>query len=177
MFVRLQFFLWPLCCLFFFDKRILIAPLLSSNSSSCCHCCINSKAEVMVISLKTLYINIQLMVLKEYVLRCWRKCVKIGKSRGLSYVQWFKPRGDCWFRWYCWNCWPSLFNISFHKVIITLLPFFIERLQYDWLWSGHIIIKEMFYITIKLKPELARASMTTSDVNNQWRSNFQQQII
>jgi hypothetical protein len=25
--------------------------------------------------------------------------------------------------------------------------------------------------------ELARASMTTSDVNNQWRSNFQQQII
>ena len=35
----------------------------------------------------------------------------------------------------------------------------------------------MFYIPIKLKPELARASMTTSDVNNQWRSNFQQQII
>ena len=29
----------------------------------------------------------------------------------------------------------------------------------------------------KLKPELARASMTTSDVNNQWRSNFQQRII
>jgi hypothetical protein len=25
-------------------------------------------------------------------------------------------------------------------------------LQYDWLWSGHMIIKEMFYITIKLKP-------------------------
>jgi hypothetical protein len=41
----------------------------------------------------------------------------------------------------------------------------------------HMIIKEMFYIPIKLKPELARASMTTSDVNNQWRSNFQQQII
>ena len=38
-----------------------------------------------------------------------------------------------------------------------------------------MIIKEMFYIRIKLKPELARASMTTSDVNNQWRSNFQQQ--
>jgi hypothetical protein len=50
-------------------------------------------------------------------------------------------------------------------------------LQYDWLCSGHMIIKEMFYIPIKLKPELARASMTTSDVNNQWRSNFQQQII
>jgi hypothetical protein len=61
--------------------------------------------------------------------------------------------------------------------IITLLPFFIEMLQYDWLWSGHMIIKEMFYIPIKLKPELARASMTTSDVNSQWRSNFQQQII
>jgi hypothetical protein len=29
-------------------------------------------------------------------------------------------------------------------------------------------IKEMFYIPIKLKPELARASMTTSDVNNQF---------
>jgi hypothetical protein len=37
-----------------------------------------------------------------------------------------------------------------------------------------MIIKEMFYIPIKLKPELARASMATSDVNNQWRSNFQQ---
>ena len=34
----------------------------------------------------------------------------------------------------------------------------------------------MFHIPIKLKAELARASMTTSDVNNQWRSNFQQQI-
>jgi hypothetical protein len=62
-------------------------------------------------------------------------------------------------------------------VIITLLPFFIEMLQYDWLWSGHMIIKEMFHISTKLKSELARASMTTSDVNNQWRSNFQQQII
>jgi hypothetical protein len=40
-----------------------------------------------------------------------------------------------------------------------------------------MIIKEMFYTPIKLKPELAQASMTTSDVNNQWRSNFQQQII
>jgi hypothetical protein len=40
-----------------------------------------------------------------------------------------------------------------------------------------MIIKEMFYIPIKLKPELARASMTTSDANNQWRSNFQRQII
>ena len=39
-----------------------------------------------------------------------------------------------------------------------------------------MIMKEMFYIPIKLKPELAHASMTTSDVNNQWRSNFQQQI-
>jgi len=38
-----------------------------------------------------------------------------------------------------------------------------------------MIIKEMFYITIKL--ELARSFMTTSDVNNQWCSNFQQQII
>jgi hypothetical protein len=35
-----------------------------------------------------------------------------------------------------------------------------------------MIIKEMFYIPIKLK-----TSMTMSDVNNQWRSNFQQQII
>jgi hypothetical protein len=65
---------------------------------------------------------------------------------------------------------------NFHGTIITLLPFFIEMLQYDWLCSDHIIIKEMFYIPIKLKPELARASMTTSDVNNEWRSNFQQQI-
>ena len=66
-------------------------------------------------------------------------------------------------------------SILLNMYIITLLPFFIEMLQCDWLWSGHMIIKEMFYIPIKLK--LARASMTTSDVNNQWRSNFQQQII
>jgi hypothetical protein len=39
-----------------------------------------------------------------------------------------------------------------------------------------MIIKEMFYNPIKLKPELARASMTTSDVNNQWRSYFPTQI-
>ena len=39
-------------------------------------------------------------------------------------------------------------------------------LQYDWLGSDHMIIKEMFYIPIKLKPELARASMTTSDLIN-----------
>jgi hypothetical protein len=31
-----------------------------------------------------------------------------------------------------------------------------------------MIIKEMFYIPIKLKPELSRVSMTTSDVNNQF---------
>jgi hypothetical protein len=40
-----------------------------------------------------------------------------------------------------------------------------------------MIIKEMFYIPMKLKPELARASMTMSDENNQWRSNFQQLIM
>ena len=69
------------------------------------------------------------------------------------------------------------FPPSLYCTIITLLLFFIEMLQYDWLWSGHMIIKEMFYIPIKLKPKLAHASITTSDVNNQWRSNFQQQII
>jgi hypothetical protein len=70
---------------------------------------------------------------------------------------------------------PSILRYIFH--IITLLPFFIEMLQYDWLSTGHIIIKEIFCIPIKLKPELAPVPMTTSDVNNQWRSNFQQQII
>jgi hypothetical protein len=30
---------------------------------------------------------------------------------------------------------------------------------------------------MKLKSERARASMTKSDVKNQWRGNFQQQII
>jgi hypothetical protein len=30
----------------------------------------------------------------------------------------------------------SLFQ---YFIIITLLPFFIEMLQYDWLWSGHMI--------------------------------------
>ena len=54
-----------------------------------------------------------------------------------------------------------------------IASFVIEMLQYDWIWSGQMIMKEMLYIPIKLKPELARVSMTTSDVNNQWRSNFQ----
>ena len=71
----------------------------------------------------------------------------------------------------------NLRSFSHYFWIITLLPFFIEMLQYDWLWSGHMIIKKMFHIPMKLKSALARASMTTSDVNNQWRSNFQQQII
>ena len=34
-----------------------------------------------------------------------------------------------------------------------------------------MIIKEMFHIPMKLKSDLARASITTSDVNNQWRGN------
>ena len=38
--------------------------------------------------------------------------------------------------------------------------------------SGHMIIKEMSHIPMKLKSELARASMTTSDVNNQWCRHF-----
>jgi hypothetical protein len=50
-------------------------------------------------------------------------------------------------------------------------------LQDDWLWNGHMILKVMFHIPMKLKSELARASTTTSDVNNQWRINFQLQII
>ena len=80
------------------------------------------------------------------------------------------------------SCWfdPSPPQVLFffkYTHIVTLLPFFIEMLQYDCLWSGHMIIKKMCYIPIKLKPELARASRTTSDVNNQWCSNFQQQII
>jgi len=40
-----------------------------------------------------------------------------------------------------------------------------------------MIIEEKFYIPIKVNPKLPYASITTSDVNNQWRSNFQQQII
>jgi hypothetical protein len=49
--------------------------------------------------------------------------------------------------------------------------FFIEILQYDWLWSDHMIIKEIFHIPMKLKSKLARASMTTSDHNIcQWTS-------
>jgi hypothetical protein len=39
-------------------------------------------------------------------------------------------------------------------------------LQYDWLWSGHMIIKEMFHIPMKLKSELACASMTTDRIQN-----------
>jgi hypothetical protein len=57
----------------------------------------------------------------------------------------------------------------FAVTIITLLPFFIEMLQYYCFLSGHMMIKEMVYIPITFKPELARASITTSEVNNQWR--------
>jgi hypothetical protein len=71
---------------------------------------------------------------------------------------------DTWQYW-CANCisfnvkWIIFqwYSIMYHRIIITLLPFVIEMLQYDWLWSGHMIIKDMFYIPIKLKLELARA--------------------
>jgi hypothetical protein len=49
----------------------------------------------------------------------------------------------------------------------------IALLRNEPLGSGHMILKVMFHIPMKLKSELACASMTTSDVNNQWRSNFQ----
>jgi hypothetical protein len=49
-----------------------------------------------------------------------------------------------------------IYDLPVYLFIITLLTFFIEMLQYEWLWSDHMIIKEMFYIPIKLKPELAR---------------------
>jgi hypothetical protein len=61
--------------------------------------------------------------------------------------------------------------------IITLLPFFIKMLQYDWLWIGHMIIKEMFHIPIKLKPELARISMTTSHRKTQQVTDNKQWLI
>jgi hypothetical protein len=61
---------------------------------------------------------------------------------------------------------------SWRHVQVRIWVSFIEMLQYDWLWSGHMIIKVMFHIPMKLKSELARASTTTSDVNNQWRSNW-----
>jgi hypothetical protein len=64
-------------------------------------------------------------------------------------------------------------DLPVYLFIITLLTFFIEMLQYDWLSSGHMIIQKMFHVPMKLKSELACASMTTSDVNNQWCSNFQ----
>jgi hypothetical protein len=45
---------------------------------------------------------------------------------------------------------PSSSICSFlYFVIITIFPFFIEMLQYDWLWSGHMIIKEMFEIVLE----------------------------
>ena len=72
---------------------------------------------------------------------------------------------------------PVSIRLLLYLKMITLLAFFIEMLQYDCLWSGHMILEVMFHIPMKLKSELARASTTTSDVNNQWRINFQQQII
>ena len=60
-------------------------------------------------------------------------------------------------------------NISRSNNYITSVFHWNVTIWY-WLWSGHMIIKEMFYIPIKLKPEPARTSMTTSDVNNQWHT-------
>jgi hypothetical protein len=45
------------------------------------------------------------------------------------------PIQDKFHQSFHYNC------LGFHNPIITLLPFFIEMLQYDWLWSGHMIIK------------------------------------
>jgi hypothetical protein len=97
----------------------------------------------------------------------------------ISICYWNRNRNILRIKYKCISSWSANNPLIRRNklLIITLLPFFTEMLQYEWLWSGHMIIKEMFYIPIELKPELARASMTTSDVNNQWRSNFQQQII
>jgi hypothetical protein len=64
-----------------------------------------------------------------------------------------------------WYSWVNKFSYFPHQhAIITLLPFFIEMWQYDWLWSGHMIIKVMFHIPMKLKSELARASSSAGEV-------------
>jgi hypothetical protein len=62
--------------------------------------------------------------------------------------------------WQLKNLILTLFGLIFRRIYILFLKF--VKL-YDWLWSGHMIINEMFYIPIKLKPELARASMMTSE--------------
>jgi len=37
---------------------------------------------------------------------------------GLFYLQCVEIRDDCSFCWCWWNCWPSLFKLSFHKVLL-----------------------------------------------------------
>ena len=118
--------------------------------------------------------NIFHFPIESYVKTLSSRCGHIGQLRQIVFREQYKEQS---FQGTIpWQMWFWRIFLKFKQIIITLLPFFIEMLQYDWLWSGHMIIKEMFYIPIKLKPKLARASMTTSDVNNQWRSNFQQQI-
>jgi hypothetical protein len=83
-----------------------------------------------------------------------------------------------------WKC-PSVnafipqWNLKrMHSILIIIFKSHQNlMLKYDWLWSGHMIIKEMFHIPMKLKSELARASTTTTDVNNQWRSKQPQNQI
>jgi hypothetical protein len=55
---------------------------------------------------------------------------------------------------FCSNTHKLVFYELIYDNYITVLPFSIEMIQYDWLWSGHTIIKEMFYIPINSNPNL-----------------------
>ena len=45
----------------------------------------------------------------------------------------------CWYCQYWWNCWPSLFKLSFYKVLL--------RVQSEWLkYAGYSLRNELSFI-------------------------------
>ena len=47
-------------------------------------------------------------------------------------IQWFEMKGGCLFCWYQLNCRPSLFKLSFNKILIDLIS--VINIQRNW-WS------------------------------------------
>jgi hypothetical protein len=69
----------------------------------------------------------------------FRACPKPrpGFPSGLSYVQWFEERGVCPFCWLWWDCWPSVYRLSFNKVLYVIHKFSLRTYRISGWKANH----------------------------------------
>ena len=58
----------------------------------------------------------------------------------------------CWFWRCCWNCWPSLFKLSFHKILKTFIKIYYHSkdLIYKYSSTCRNLIKIVFSIYVSM---------------------------